>query len=553
VSISLDSTVRRRQWLAVFVASAYLISPLLIHGWRNVRSPSLDLLFVFQLVTSLLWIALLHLVVRRPIRLHLLLAPLYLTTTIDLFLVATFGARLSSGYVTIALTDYGDTGELMSTYTGSLVAAALVLLLVYSACLLGMRGLRKQRSARWAIAVAILLASVYAGAIGRDLKEDQTVEQAVLDVIGKELSSPVGALFQGGLALHIHAEADKFRQAREGHSFGASKAPSQDGEIYVWVIGESSRPANWSLFGYGRDTTPLLRAMPGIVALPNMLTTAPHTSIAVTSMLSLRPITDWESVLATKSIVEAFNEVGFKTYWLSAQPADSWAGNVPQVAADAKRRRYFDSGNDGAMLEELRTILGNAARQDKLLIVLHTKGSHFDYARRYPPEFARFKSSGQTRRERLLDAYDNSILYTDWFLSEVIRTTAGAGGRAALIYASDHGENLLDDGQQLLGHALGTPHDLHTAAFVWLSDELARSHPQHVKALQANAAASLSLSNLPHSLLDLAGIQTKELDLGQSIFSSRFVAMPRHYLVRGELRAEPPCPSRRPLECVSSR
>ena len=539
---SLSSRRRPWQWLAVFVASAFLISPLFFHSWRDASARSFDLLFVFHLVTSLLWIILLHTLVRRPLLLHLLLVPLYFTTAIDLFLIGTFGARLSTGYVNIALTDYADTGELVSAYTRPIVLAALVLLLVYLPCLFGMRELRKQRSTRWAVAVAALLVCVYALAVGRNLKEGQSGEQAVLDVVGKEQSAPVGALFQGGLALQMHVQAGEFRRQRKTHSFAATKAPSADSEIYVWVVGESSRPQNWSLFGYARDTTPRLRATPGVVVLPDMMTTGPHTSIAVPSMLSLRPITDWPSIVAEKSVVQAFNEAGFKTYWLSAQAADSWAGLIPQVALEATRRRYFDAGHDGVLLGELRDILAKARPGDKLLIVLHTKGSHFEYARRYPPEFARFGAGGQSRREQLVDAYDNSILYTDWFLSEVIGAVAQPQVRSALIYASDHGENLLDDDRQLFGHALGTRYDLHTAALVWVSDELARSRPQHVQALKANASASLSLSNLPHSMLDLAGIETRELDPRQSVFSARFAPMPRYYIVRGELRSDSTLP-----------
>ena len=526
------------EWLAVFTASSFLISPLFFHAWRHADARSVDLLFAFNLVTSLLWIIWLHTLVRRPLLLHLLLAPLYLTTAIDLFLIGTFSARLSTGYITIALTDYADTGELLSAYSRPIALVTLVLLLVYLPCLFGMRMLRKQRSPRWAVAVAGLLVCTYAGLIGRDLRDGQTGKQAILDLVGKELSAPVGALFQGALALQMHVQAGEFRRQRETHSFGATKAASTDGEIYVWVVGESSRPQNWSLFGYARDTTPRLRTMPGIVALPDMLTTAPHTSVAVPSMLSLRPITDWPSIVAEKSVVQAFNEAGFKTYWLSAQAVDSWAGLIPEIAAEAKRRRYFDAAYDGAMLGELRTIVANAAPGEKLLIVLHTKGSHFEYARRYPPEFARFRDGDATRRGQLVDAYDNSILYTDWFLSEVIASVKQPKVRSALLYASDHGENLLDDDRQLFGHALGTRYDLPTAALVWVSDELAHGRPQQVQALKANASARLSLSNLPHSMLDLAGIATSELDLRQSIFNARFQPTPRSYVVRGELREE---------------
>lgn len=523
---------------ALLVLSLYLLSPLAyqawIGGWRGMR----DVLFAFNLLTSLLWLALAHFVAQRPLVMHLLLAPLYLTTAVDLFLCATFGARLSSGYVNIALTDHADAMEFLSAYTLPVAVAAGVLILVYLPCLCVLRHLRKPRSPRLALAMGMLLVAIYGLAVGRSIWAGNTTERAVLDLVAHENGAPMGALAQSALALKLHSESSALRAQRRHFSFGATKAPSAEEEIYVWVVGESARPTNWSMFGYARDTTPLLRAMPGIIALPNMLTTAPHTAVAVPSMLSLRPITDWSSVQAESSIVSAFNEAGFKTYWLSMQDADSWSGIIPQVAAEARRRRYFDRGFDGTLLAEFRQILRDAPRGGHLLIVLHTKGSHFDYARRYPTEFAKFTTPGGTRRDAVVDAYDNSILYTDWFLSEVISSLASRKTQSTLFYASDHGENLLDDEKQLLGHALGNAYDLNTAAFVWLSDAARLAHPEKVMNAERHRTEMLSLSNLPHTMLDLAGISAKGFDAGMSLVAPGFVSRPRSYIVRGALRHE---------------
>ncbi len=524
------------QILALMVLCGFLLSPLLLHAWISRGQGPIDLLFVFNLATSLLWLTLLHLVVRRPFTLHFALAPLYITTTVDLFLVENFNARLSSSFVEIAFTDYGETFPFLSAYAWPVALTMLVVMVIYLSGLYGIRHLRRKRSPRLALVVAMLLMVVYGVALGRGLWWGWGTRQAVLDVAGKEMSTPVGAIFQTALALHLHAATDELRAQRAHYSFGASKTFSADGEIYVYVIGESSRPNDWSLFGYPRDTTPQLRATRGIIALPGMLTTAPHTSVAVPSMLSLRPISDWPSIIAQKSIIGAFNETGFKTYWRSTQEVDSWGGIIPEVAAEAQSVRYFDRMFDAALLDDFRAILGGAPPGAKLFIVLHTKGSHFEYARRYPLEFARFNSPGGSQRQRTVDMYDNSVLYTDWFLRELITLLSQRGGQSALIYASDHGENLLDDERHLLGHAIGNQYDLATAAFIWLSEGMRSSHSEQVKAARRNAAAPLSVSNLPHSLLDLAGINAKELDPQMSFFNHRFSPRPRWFIVRGELR-----------------
>jgi heptose-I-phosphate ethanolaminephosphotransferase len=349
----------------------------------------------------------------------------------------------------------------------------------------------------------------------------------------------MGVIFQTATALNLHAENAGLIAKRSQFSFGATRPSDRSGEIFVWIVGESSRPENWSLFGYARDTTPRLRRIPGVVPLTDVMTTAPETRLAVPSMLSHNPITDWRSVQAQKSVVAAFDEAGFDTFWLSTQNVDAWAGIVPQIATEADTVRYFSQSFDGALLEEFRKILASPRAPDgNLFIVLHTKGSHFEYVRRYPAAFAHFATAHAGRRDKIVDAYDNSILYTDWFLSELIAMLAKTGSDSALLYSSDHGENLLDDSRQLLGHTRGTAHDLHTAVFFWLSDAMRDNHRELASQLAHNSTLPLSLDNLSHSMLDLAGIRTSSYDPSFSVFNRAFIVHPRFYLMGGTIHAE---------------
>ena len=530
-----------RQRFGLALLYGYLASPIVIqaaaHGWRDLR----DLVFLFNIVASASWIALAHFLTRRPMYLHLALFPLYITTTVDLFLLNTFGTRLTSGYVNIVLGNRTDTADFLSTFWQPVLIAAVAFLVIYLAGLYCVRGFRKAGSPKSAALTAAALAGAYL-LLARHfiLWPGEPIGRIALDVAAHETSAPLGALFQTGLALKLDRENRDMLSRRSSYSFGASKSPQSDDEVYVWVIGESSRPDNWSMFGYTRDTSPRLRAIPGIIAFPRMMTTAPETLIAVPSMLSLRPITDWPSVQAQKSVVSAFNEAGFKTYWLSTQDVDGWSGLVPQVAAEAATVRYFSQSFDGVLLNEFRGIIDKAPRgNSKLFIVLHTKGSHFDYKRRYPPEFAHFLTPLGTRRSHIVDTYDDSILYTDWFLSELISILSAKNMHSSLLYSSDHGENLLDDERQLLGHTRGTKYDLSTSSFIWVSKEVRKRHPDWVSNVAQHAALPLSLSNLSHSMLELADIHAPALDLQMSIFNSTFALHPRSYLQGGEVRGEP--------------
>ncbi len=306
-------------WAIVFLWS-YLLSPLFLRSIQGNPHGLGDPLQVFNAASSLLWASALHFAVRRPLYLHLGLAPLYITTVIDLFLLSTFDARFSSGYVTIALTDHAEAIEFLNSYWRDLVVPVITLVLIYGTCIWVLRGFVLVPRGRIAVGSAVLLAGMYGAIITRGIIYGESPLQSALDLAGKEQGAPFGSLFQTGLALHIHYDGARLREMRSRYRFDALQANPNDGlEVIIWVIGESARPHNWSLFGYPRDTTPLLRSRDGVVPLPNMLTTAPHTAIAVPTMLSLVPVSDWEGVKAQKSIVTAFSEAGYRTYWLSVQ------------------------------------------------------------------------------------------------------------------------------------------------------------------------------------------------------------------------------------------
>ena len=137
------------------------------------------------------------------------------------------------------------------------------------------------------------------------------------------------------MTLAILADTDRFLDARRSFSFGATKPPGDAPEVYVLVIGESARPDRSSLNGYARETTPHLARIPNLVSFTNVVTTSPSTAVAVPSMLNLAPVTDWPAVQSQKSVIGAFRETGFHTWWLSAQEVSHWGGIIPVVAEEA--------------------------------------------------------------------------------------------------------------------------------------------------------------------------------------------------------------------------
>lgn len=518
--------------VAVAALWGFLLSPVLFIPVLSIDTYPLDDLFIFNLLASLFWAGLLISLIVRPAFFHLIALPLYISTCVDLFLLVNFGARLSSSYLGVIVNDVGETRDFLSTYFWSLSPFLLFMIVGYPYLLFKAWRLRLRKiHLKSAIVFAVGLCALYVAAGARTLRNGGEFAQSVDALVAKEASAPLGVIAQGYSAFKQMSDSADLVRSRRNRKILVDRAPYVGSEVYVWVIGESSRPQNWSLFGYSKATTPLLAERRGLIALPDVVTTAPLTSVAVPSMLSLAPISDWNAILKESSVVGVFRELGFQTAWLSTQEADVWAGIIPQIANEADQTRFFDHAHDAALLEPIRKIIDGLPNGAKLFLVVHTKGSHFEYSRRYPAEYARFGGNNPS----LKDTYDNSVLYTDWFLDKVIDILAAKQYRSALVYISDHGENLRDDSRRLLGHSIGNEYDLRVPALLWFSDAFWDAHREQICDSTERLVGALSSSDLSHSFLDLLGASSRDIDEHRSVFSRQFHPHKREFMLNGEL------------------
>lgn len=165
----------------------------------------------------------------------------------------------------------------------------------------------------------------------------------------------------------------------------------------------------------------------------------------------LTPETFGDSVAHTRSVLAAFNDLGYHTAFLSNQRRNH--SYIEYYGAEARTVHYIsDDGGpqlDGNLLAPMRRII-ETSPSNKVFIVLHTYGSHFEYNKRYPREEAVFlddRASGASAQNRpdLVNAYDNTIVYTDKLLDEVVLALDSLDVPAVMVYTSDHGEDIFDD------------------------------------------------------------------------------------------------------------
>lgn len=302
----------------------------------------------------------------------------------------------------------------------------------------------------------------------------------------------------------------------------ASHSPNQQ-EIVVLVIGESARRANWQIHGYERPTNPLLSQQSNLLPLDKMQSLADHTRIAVPMMLTRKPAEQvYSFAFAEKSVISAFKEAGFQTYWLSNQQQNgSFDNSISVYAQEADKAIYvnlagyqYDKNYDARLLPKLADIL--AEPHHKKFIVIHTMGSHTDYAHRYPKEDAVFLPDlhglekygirSMQYQQELRNGFDNTIVYTDKILNNVIEQLKQQNQPAFLLFSSDHGEDLLTDGCDLAGHGNGSLMNHEVATFAWYSDAYQQAFPQKIAQLNDNRHKTMNHTVLFATLLDSVDI-----------------------------------------------
>ena len=333
---------------------------------------------------------------------------------------------------------------------------------------------------------------------------------------------PVNVFYNLGLAVERTADTNAYAETSAHFRFNAKAThAAADREVYVLVIGETARACSFGLYGYGRETTPLLQKEQGLVAFPKAVTQSNTTHKSVPMLLSA--------------------EAGFHTAFISNQrPNRSFIDFFGEEADEwtfiKERDPEAAALGDEAMLPEVAGILAEGRRKE--FIVLHMYGSHFNYHERYPRRAAFFRPDDATEakagnRAQLVNAYDNTIRFTDRFLADLAAMLGKTGALSAMIYTSDHGENIFDDSRRLFLHASPVPsyYELHVPLMVWMSPAYRQAYAPVEAALRANSQKRVATSeSVFHTTLAIAGIDTPLRRDSLSLAGTRFAVTPCIYL-----------------------
>ena len=349
-------------------------------------------------------------------------------------------------------------------------------------------------------------------------------------------------LVNGANEARVFLKKNNLKEA-ESFSFRAVKNDTlHHRQVYVLIIGESSRYDRWQVNGFHRETSPLLNTVTDLITFRDVVAGAHYTWVSVPQIITRANPDNYDLQYREKSILGVFSEAGFYTYWLSNQSDQDifWSGSITLHARTADVSMFsptyspnleFEDIYDGRLLPILDSVL--VADKRNLFIVLHTMGNHWEYSRRYPEEFDFFQPSGRTvsinppdqfNREALLNSYDNSIRYADHFIYNVIRKVEAQADIASVMFISDHGEDLYDSFPERPDfHFRPSSATLRVPLFVWTSKSYNSIFPAKRLNMEANVSKRIGTENIFYTLADMANITMEGFDPTKSISHTVFV------------------------------
>ena len=349
---------------------------------------------------------------------------------------------------------------------------------------------------------------------------------------------PINVGYNLYLAMSEYYKTNNYITTSEGFLYHAQHyQTSAAREIYVLVIGEASRAANWQLYGYNRATNPLLSQRKDITIFRQITTQSNTTHKSVPMILSSVHTSQHDELYKRTGLIALFNEAGFTTYFISTQQPQ--AAMIDHLANDANVVIYTQAPyHDGQLVETIQNALADS-RSSKILFVLHSYGSHYSYHQRYPREYAYFLPDddvaiSRENIEMIRNAYDNSIRYTDYVLNEIISLLETQPNTcSAMLYCADHGEDLFDTKEERFLHSspTATYYQLHIASIAWFSLLYRELFAEKVEAACANENAPVTTYSVFHTMADVASIDSPYINFRASLVSEEFdFATKRYYL-----------------------
>lgn len=310
------------------------------------------------------------------------------------------------------------------------------------------------------------------------------------------------------------------------HRFKVTKKPL----LAVLVVGETARADHFSLNGYGRNTNPYLQT-DDVVSFEHVTSCGTSTAYSVPCIFSLDSGSNYDPDSAANkfNVLDVLTKAGIDVEWIDAN--SGCKGVCRRIKTINLAETDRPGLGDNIFDEELLPYLSqaNPANGEDMLVVMHMLGSHGpSYSERYPDPFGKFipfctnAAPQECDNQAVVNAYDNSIAYTDYVLHEMIKVLEAKRHdfETVLVYVSDHGESLGENGVYLHGwpNAIAPVEQRAVPVIAWVSDEFMRDKGLSKADLTSRGTMELSHDAISHTLLGMFDVTTSVYDANLDIF-----------------------------------
>jgi heptose-I-phosphate ethanolaminephosphotransferase len=285
------------------------------------------------------------------------------------------------------------------------------------------------------------------------------------------------------------------------------------------------------IYGYNKETTPLLNSIKdSLFIFSNVISSDIFTLKAVPKLIT--SLDNDNKNKEVNNLVEIFNKSGYKTYWLSNQRAISYHDNaISRIASNSYKFKFYNH-----KIDKHTTVLDEVIFPDyisilnepgKKVIFIRIIGTHFDYNKRYPSNYNKFVSNSKaSKKQKIINYYDNAILYNDFIVYSFIKELQKRSKKSALLYLSDHGENVYDNtdffgrSEDILRKSM-----FEIPFFVWVSKDFVLP-----KDFEYKPNRMFMADHTYESIGHLFGVLCSDMNVNKSIFSKTFKERKRKVL-----------------------
>lgn len=303
------------------------------------------------------------------------------------------------------------------------------------------------------------------------------------------------------------------------------ESKTKDLKIYL-VLGESVRADHLFLNGYKRNTTPLLCKQSNLISFKNTYTQYTYTAVSLPQILTNQSVYD-TIIKPNYSLVDIFNKAKINTYWFGNQtPEKSYLhfidSSKTKAFADPIHSVYsFKKATDLKLLE-----FSPSESDSNSFVIYHMMGSHWFYENRYTSNFRVYEPTIKSKYipsntdQEMINSYDNTIVLMDYFVDSLINRVKNNNEKALIIYLSDHGELLGENGKWLHAQVGDEVGPTNPAFLVWYSNQYLNEYPKKVEFLTNHKDKNIPLDYIFHTLIDAFEIDNDMFNEKQSLFRS---------------------------------